>query len=675
VALRCGEAGGDSSNNTDEKLALGISGGYSYKLGYPNRNLASVAIAFDWIYSTLSAGDKDIIVSMLLRWFDWTRGVRSSYNNGVLVGSIRYFEDLDGDCSGDNNCTTAAGNSLMGFAYTNTGNNFFAGHSYMMLAATVAIYGENATADSYFDFMQSSFVPDKMLAIYNSDLRLSGGDSSEGASYYGGYEFSIRGLYAYHTATGTDISSLTNWPLELVQNNIHRLHPDLDHIPIWGDTNSSGLGTNLAYIMGPFSGINTQINPSETETGVMKWMMDNHGSSRPMPEYGQLLWNYKSPSATVQSPLDAGLEPFFHAKGTGLVTMRSSWTNADDTVFGAIRIEDKREADHENYDEGGFYVARGADSLIDRVTYLDSSEQTSTIRFDNTEFDSGVVDGLVEQAIARVINTSDYSYVRGDLKQIIYEEWIDDVADMFRRSFLFIRPNIFIISDVTKSNSGRSNLKDWYTQYNVDPVISSDTVSAVVGNSKVYTKTLYPLGGTFTKTSTTTYEDRWQVKYSVNSNQDDQFLHVVEAVSSSDMQTTATLVTGTTSRGVKVGNDIVAMFTSHPNGSDVEEATYTVDATIHYFADLPVNTLIDVTRNGTTIVEDVNSGRAGIVEFTAAAGNAEYTITAEGYVPPTPTCFDGIQNQDEIGVDCGGSCDACNDIVPSPILKLMKNNL
>jgi hypothetical protein len=27
--------------------------------------------------------------------------------------------------------------------------------------------------------------------------------------------------------------------------------------------------------------------------------------------------------------------------------------------------------------------------------------------------------------------------------------------------------------------------------------------------------------------------------------------------------------------------------------------------------------------------------------------------------PPAPTCFDGVKNGEETGVDCGGTCDAC----------------
>lgn len=34
--------------------------------------------------------------------------------------------------------------------------------------------------------------------------------------------------------------------------------------------------------------------------------------------------------------------------------------------------------------------------------------------------------------------------------------------------------------------------------------------------------------------------------------------------------------------------------------------------------------------------------------------------------PPAPSCYDGIQNQGEVGVDCGGPCDACETYPASP---------
>ncbi len=40
----------------------------------------------------------------------------------------------------------------------------------------------------------------------------------------------------------------------------------------------------------------------------------------------------------------------------------------------------------------------------------------------------------------------------------------------------------------------------------------------------------------------------------------------------------------------------------------------------------------------------------------------ETDIDCGGSCDPCPTCTDGIQNQDETGIDCGGSCDPC--VVP-----------
>lgn len=44
-----------------------------------------------------------------------------------------------------------------------------------------------------------------------------------------------------------------------------------------------------------------------------------------------------------------------------------------------------------------------------------------------------------------------------------------------------------------------------------------------------------------------------------------------------------------------------------------------------------------------------------LVVFLALIATGIYFI----YIQKTPTCFDGIQNQDEAGIDCGGSCVSC----------------
>ena len=52
------------------------------------------------------------------------------------------------------------------------------------------------------------------------------------------------------------------------------------------------------------------------------------------------------------------------------------------------------------------------------------------------------------------------------------------------------------------------------------------------------------------------------------------------------------------------------------------------------------------------------SGLSGIVMSDPSANSIPFTYWS---APVDPTCDDGLQNGDEEGVDCGGSCDACDD--------------
>lgn len=41
---------------------------------------------------------------------------------------------------------------------------------------------------------------------------------------------------------------------------------------------------------------------------------------------------------------------------------------------------------------------------------------------------------------------------------------------------------------------------------------------------------------------------------------------------------------------------------------------------------------------------------------------------------PAPTCFDGKQNQDELGIDCGGVCEeVCQDLVDMPVVEWVRH--
>ena len=43
--------------------------------------------------------------------------------------------------------------------------------------------------------------------------------------------------------------------------------------------------------------------------------------------------------------------------------------------------------------------------------------------------------------------------------------------------------------------------------------------------------------------------------------------------------------------------------------------------------------------------------------------SAHIRVHVDDDAPPVPTCSDGIQNGNETGVDCGGDCPPCNELV------------
>jgi hypothetical protein len=63
-----------------------------------------------------------------------------------------------------------------------------------------------------------------------------------------------------------------------------------------------------------------------------------------------------------------------------------------------------------------------------------------------------------------------------------------------------------------------------------------------------------------------------------------------------------------------------------------------------------------------TLLHRPNTTQACVYISTCYDGiqnNGEEGVDCGGLCPPCPTCYDGIQNQNETGIDCGGPCDPC----------------
>lgn len=626
-ALRVGSLH-DVTINSSEASLLGIGSG-SYKFGYSARFLASVPVAYDWIYDTLSSDDKALLVSMMVRWFDWSFGVRSTYNNGVLISGTRYHEDTTGDCTGLNNCTSVIGTGQKGYAYTDTGNNFGGGFSSMLSLIAVSTYGDYAEDSTHLSTLKS-YLSTNFIAPLESDIKHSGGDSPEGWNYGGGFIYTLPGLYGYYTATGDTYVTSMSWPKNLVKAALHRTSGDYMSVPMWGYWTGTPYKVNRISTLSKFVGIEKKLRPNGNEAKLGQYLLDTPTYTDTLEAWENLF--FSSTNVIASSPADLNEPLSYLAKGNGLYASRSSWADVN-TVHVTARLEGKITTAHEGYDEGHITLLRGADVLLghqNSVGDAPPSNSFNTIVFNGANHHA-TNPSQTAPSIDRYANTPDYSYVSGDITNAWKRQYNIDKVLLFRRSLLHVRPGIIVVYDVTRSNSAIGNLKEWYTQYEADPTVAGNTITVANGGSKSFISSLYP-AGSFTETNPSA--GYYRVKYVPTETREyDQFLHVIEAGASDTNQTATSLISGAGGRGALIGST-AAIFTSDQDGEVISNLSYTTNATTHYIADLPISSNVEVFRGGVSL-GTFNTGSAGIITFSAAAGEAAYTIGEPVVVEPT----------------------------------------
>lgn len=621
IALRCGEQN-DRTINSAESTALGIDSA-GYKLGYSARNLIAVPLAYDWLYDVLDSSQKTTLRTMLYRWFDWIRGKRTVYNNGVLKGAIRYYEDQDGDCTGNNNCTSLTGIEV-GYDFTNNVDNFYSGFFELMSFIPLATYGDSSDMNTYLSYASDQI--QSFLLLAESNVANSGGDSVEGWNYGSGWWRDLEALYGWKMATGNDVLSGKTWPQDLLKAMIHRLAPDKLHVPQYGDWTGTPMGENRESTAVVFAGINQLLYPSDEVSKVGQWVLDNApwDPAGKADEWEEMLWRDSSfPEAPISNmPLS------YQAVGNGFISMRSGWGSSD--IMAYTRLEGKVTVSHEGTDEGDFQLFRGSDHLITHKVFSGGSIDASTVVFNQSDHQS-MNPVQTTPAVDRIEDTTNYFYVSGDITNAWKRQWHPDGAELFRRSILFLRPNVFVINDVTQSNTDLGSRKDWYLQLAGPSSITGNTVSAVVGSSKIYSTMLAPSGGSYTQDqpSNGSWWPIYRVGYHPTDAEYTQFLNVIEATASGSSQTSTSLISGTGGQGALIGGATVVMFTSSQTAADITSLSYSITSTgttTHYVANATPNHLYTLTGANQA---NATASSGGILSFTSTGTGSLQTISTE----------------------------------------------
>ncbi len=606
----------------------------SYKDGYDARNFGvAFPLAYDWLYEKLSSTQKTTFTRVMYGWVDWYRGVRSTYNNGVLVAGSRYYEDQGGSCTSPNNCTSVTGAGTFGYVFSVIGHNYNTSATEMAALVPLATYGDNADALTYLNHFRYDLWENKLKPQLVSNVLYKGGYSPEGWNYGSSWPRAVESLHAYTTATGENLYSGLTWPLEYAQSYIHSTASNLKNVIVTGEWTGSNTGVPYGNFLLSTTDILRSNYPADDTHRFSQQYLNTATliAGQTGAEWDVFLWF--NPSGPTLSMTNVPL--YYNAIGTGMTTMRSSWQPLSDTIFASVSLAGWRYLDHQAYDAGSLLLQRGDDRLLVHQNMQHHPNRHNTIVF-NGGYTAAQNLPMTTPTTQALENNSNYFYVKGDVSNAYKREWNADLAKLFVRNILYLRPNIFVVYDITRSNSVLGNLKEWYTQYTVNPEVTSDVVAATVGLSKIYTKTLNPAGIITTDNPATGY---FRAKLTPTTAQEyEQFLHVIEAVSlsSSNMtpvekvQSVEGKIIGTYIKDSN--NPNVVMFSNDPNGNDVTgNVTFTLSALNgkspwHTIVHLPANTDYTVIRPINLVVPQTyqllmeNSPAKGQVYKTSSQG-------------------------------------------------------
>lgn len=579
------------------------------KYGYPSRAMMALPIAYDWLYDLLTPAERSLWQDVMFRYYDWIRGVTSTYNDGVVYGGVRYHEQKDDAtlCATPGNVCTGVtiDSQTRAASWDDVGDNFWSGHFALLTLVGAATYGDNPDAAAYWDYAKTEMWENKLKAYWNSPQWGLGGDAVEGWHYGGGFFREYQTLLGLNTATGYNFFTETNHPQEVVQSYIHANAPNLYDMYNHGQWYATNPGRPFDYHIFMPKAVLQAIGDT-TWSAIAQDYMNKANFAVTASVWEEFLFNKTNPTTTDFRTV---LPLYYWSEGSGLFSFHSTWQDQPDAVSSWFQLGFGTRSTHENYDEGAFQIMRGNDKLIWDAGLQRDEWRQSVIRFGTT----GTVGSqkpwgeqwVLDKTVLGQEHIAAYDYVKADVRGGYQKYYYNSKsAEIYYKHVLYLRPNLFVIYDVTKTDPMEPDKwKDYRIQFPGTPVIDepSQTITNTNGSSKVYVKMLYPSGVTYSSGDESTGY-KW-VDARPNVVQEyDQFLHVIEATVAGQAKMTSNVLVssaGGNARGTYISDDTresanwLAMFTADQDGQAVStDIVYTLPGgkkyqPRHFFADLP----------------------------------------------------------------------------------------
>ncbi len=414
---------------------------YSTDSGYGIRNyVPAMAIAYDWLYDYpgLTTSLKSDIATRMKAWLTWFAA--NGYSRGQYIA------------------------------------NYDSGHMIAQVLSSIALYNEDA---------QSATMWSDALAHYNGartlfDKSMPGGHWPEGWNYGSTvYQQYLWAASAMKIATNDANYLNFNWLNNNIVFKMNAISPDgkffyddgtwsgNDHgYPSMEDMIAAGFAFGWATTNG-------QIVRSYTDRIIAGGGSFNY----PLEEWKPFLFYDPASQASSLSSLSKS----YHAKGTGLVTMRSDWALASGTWASFIAGPYLSYEGEQDKDQGHIEIYKGAPLLIDTShDYYGPSYTTNTL-FHNSYTLEGRTDtsyggqdlytsdcpnptGSNPIGINAYTDSGTYVFTSGEFSAAYQTKPIDpsicgaSPATWLNRSTFYLRPDLFVVYDQIQKASSQTAL-------------------------------------------------------------------------------------------------------------------------------------------------------------------------------------------------------------------------
>ena len=587
--------------------------------GYTARIIGvAVPLTRDWLSgsSALTAGIKTRITARMDDWISW-------YNTS-------------------------------GYMRNDPKDNYYGGYFEMVYTTALSLYGDAGYNQNWLTQSRSMWI-DNVLPIINGG-QFDPADSMEGWSYYPHHVLSyIKYPVLSEMAQGyTDFNTIGNWHTDIIKSVIHMLRPDRGTMfddGVWDNTVMSGVSdsTDLINFVATFAPLSTE------KKEEARWYVSSLTAVRNATQALEGFL-YDRPSETATTPTETSMGWLSYQTKGNVLGRSATWSDMNATWYsvtawnGDLSEGGRSAGELKIFSRGEYLLPDGTytsyDGMYSNILSATGSHRYAPFQDWDADNISTTVQSLGGSATAVIVD---------GLEDVYDTQYYGKTLDQYHRTILYLSPDIFIISDNAQSVAVSTLKRRWYF-YSL-PSISGVNLRSDKTNADI---TMWTDGAISTAVGPNTVYPYRSGTYYVDVA--DSGFTVFQVGVHGFTEDVVAPVSGANTEGVIV-NGVVAMFAQKGSGGQIHTATYTINATEHYITDLPINTNVIIKKDGSTIPgSPFNSGQGGVIHFTSTAGNANYSINANGSATcdsshlnlctTEPTCTGAT------GIWCGGVCQA-----------------